>query len=338
MHGELLVPGLFPTEAPPVPGRLPALERLLARGRRGSHDALAVEAWLMRAFGCDDGPPAVGALTQLADGAEDGDGPGTDPWMRVDPVHLSLGRERLALVPSEAFNLSRDEAEALVESINHHFSADLTVYPLHPKRWCARVRLPDPPVATPPLLLAGADMQALRAAGPQDAHWQGLITEIQMLLHGHPVNAAREARGEPAVNSVWCWGAGRLPGAAAGPWRSVTADDPIALGLARLARMTRLPVPAGAREWIARAGTDGRHLVVLDALRAPLALGDPATYAHRLEHLEASWFLPLLDALRASRIGMVTIHVPEAGASFETTGPDLRRFWRRVRPLAAYAT
>src|SRR5437879_10475343 len=39
-----------------------------------------------------------------------------------------------------------------------------------------------------------------------------------------------------------------------------------------------------------------------------------------LEVLERGWFAPLLAALRAGRIGMVTIHVPDApdGASFET--------------------
>jgi hypothetical protein len=34
---------------------------------------------------------------------------------------------------------------------------------------------------------------------------------------------------------------------------------------------------------------------------------------------------------------MVTLHVPEAGASFETIRGDLRRFWRRARALESYA-
>ena len=227
MHCELLVPGLFPPrEALPAPAddeRLPGLERLLARGRRADREALSTEEWLAREFGCDDAPLAAGALSLLADGSDDGAGPGTDLWIRIDPVHLRVGRERLALVPGEAFAVSRAEAEALVESINRHFSAEMTVYPLHPKRWCARVVLPDAPHADPPLEIAGEDMSAMLAPGSRRGRWHALQNEIQMLLHDHPVNAAREARGEPAVNSVWCWGAGRLPGAASGPWRSVTA-------------------------------------------------------------------------------------------------------------------
>ena len=53
--------------------------------------------------------------------------------------------------------------------------------------------------------------------------------------------------------------------------------------------------------------------------------------------MEELWFAPLLAALRAGRIGMLTVRVPDAGASFETVRGDLRRFWRRPRPLANYA-
>jgi len=33
---------------------------------------------------------------------------------------------------------------------------------------------------------------------------------------------------------------------------------------------------------------------------------------------------------------MLTVQVPDAGVSFETVRGDLRRFWRRPRPLADY--
>jgi len=72
---------------------------------------------------------------------------------------------------------------------------------------------------------------------------------------------------------------------------------------------------------------------LLDALRAPSALGDRDAMAQGLRALEERWMAPLLAALRAERIGMVTVHAPEAGLSFETIRGDLRRFWRRPRPL-----
>ena len=157
-----------------------------------------------------------------------------------------------------------------------------------------------------------------------------------MALYQHPVNTAREGRGDPVVNSVWLWGAGRLPAGAAGPWQSVSAEDPVALGLARLAGVRHRTPGTGAREWLERAPEDGRHLLLLDALRGAHAFGDLDALERRLQALEERWFAPLLEALKSGRIGMVTLHVPEAAASFETARGDLRRFWRRPRPLASY--
>jgi len=45
----------------------------------------------------------------------------------------------------------------------------------------------------------------------------------------------------------------------------------------------------------------------------------------------------LLAALRSGQLGMLTIRVPDAGLSFETTRADLRRFWRRPLALAGHA-
>jgi hypothetical protein len=118
----------------------------------------------------------------------------------------------------------------------------------------------------------------------------------------------------------------------------VLANEPLAIGLARLAQARHRPLPASALAWLERAPDDGRHLVVLDSLRAPFALSEAAAYCEALEAMERDWFAPLLGALRAGRVGMVSIHVPEAGLSFEAIRGDLRRFWRRPKALARYAT
>ena len=164
-----------------------------------------------------------------------------------------------------------------------------------------------------------------------------MLFRSQMALYQHPVNTAREARGAPVVNSLWLWGAGKLPAAATGPWQSVSAEDPVALGLARLAGMRHRSPGTGAEEWLAHAPEEGRHLVLLEDLRGARALGDFDAFQQRLAALEARWFAPLLAALKSGRIGMATVHVPDAGLSFETVRGDLPRFWRRPRRLSAYA-
>jgi len=325
-----MVPGLL---AAPGALRLPALELLLARGRARSSESESTERWLGEAFGLEEAPLPAGALTLIA---HHGD-PGAACWARADPVHLRLMRDRLILAPAEAFALSGEEAQALCAALNRHFEGRLALQALEPRRWCARLEQDPGFQAQSPLMLAGRDVNRSLPAGAARAH--ALLNEAQMLLHEHPVNAAREARGEPVVNSIWLWGAGRAPGKLQARWRSVAAEDPVALGLARLAGARALALPDSAQAWLRTLPEDGRHLALLGALRSPLALSDDAEYQQSLREMERGWFEPLLAALRSGRIGMVTIHVPDAAASvsFETIRGDLRRFWRRAKALAKYA-
>jgi hypothetical protein len=292
MHAELIVRGL--PAAPEVP-RLAALELLLARGRALAADARSYHEWLAQAFGVE--PLPAGALTAGAEGF----------WVRADPVHLRLLRDRMLIVP--VAGLARAQADALVATLNRHFAGRHEFRAPHPDAWAMRAE-PAPLDARAPQELAGADVNAHLPGAP----WAALLTEIQMALHEHPVNEALEL----PVNSVWLWGAGTLPKSASAPWHSLAASEPLARGLARVAGMAARESAPSAGAWLAQLPEDGRHLAVLEG---------PAT------ELEARWFAPLLAALKGGRIGMVTLHLPEAGVAAETTRGDLRRFWRRPRAL-----
>lgn len=310
MHCELVVPGLFGGGAA---ARFAALELLLARGRRSAKAPRHLEAWIQEAFDLGEGPFPAGALTMLGEAG----------WVRADPIHLRVLRDRVVVVPAEALELSAEEARALCDALNAQFPGrDFT--PVDPRRWCARGAE------------AAEERPALEAAGrePDVRLASAFLTEVQMVLHAHPLNEAREARGEPPVNSVWFWGGGRAPGASS-RWQSVSADDPAILGAARLAGARHRALPRSATEWLEQLPGEGRHLAVLDALRAPLALGENPDF----ENLEKQWFAPLLAALRSGRIGMVTLHVPDGrgGVSFETIRGDLRRFWRLPKSIERYA-
>ena len=326
MHCELLVPGLFSASAQ---ARLPALEMLLARGRSQAAPSQRLEGWLQQAFELEGQPLAAGALTLLGSGGD----PGEARWGRADPVHLRLMRDRLILVQAAALEISRQEAEALCAALSAHFAGALGFHAVDVRRWCVRLENElELGEVVAPLEMAGHEVTLARAGN-------ALVNEVQMLLHAHPVNEAREARGEPPLNSLWPWGAGRAPREARCRWQSISSADPLALGLARLAGVRHRGLPASAGAWLDRVPEEGRHLVILDALRAPLALSNEAEYRAGTEVLENDWFAPLLGALREGRVGMVTLHVPDAaaGASFETIRGDLRRFWRRPKALERYA-
>jgi hypothetical protein len=173
---------------------------------------------------------------------------------------------------------------------------------------------PAPIDAPPAAELWGRDFAECLPAAP----WPALLNEIQMVLHEHPANEGREG----AANGVWLWGAGALPAAVRAPWRSIASDDPLARGIARAAGIGARAAPGGAAEWLAALPGEGRHLAQLGALAADM---------------DGSWFAPLLDALRAGRLGMLTLQAPEAGLAVEAARLDLRRFWRRTRPLESHA-
>jgi hypothetical protein len=304
MHCELVIPGLLASRA-----RLASLELLAARGRKSKTSPQRLERWLQNAFGLE-GRLSAGALSVLGAGGA----PGDSIWARADPVHMQVMRDRVVMAPAAAFPLARGDAETLCQAIDAHFAGAIELRAIDPSRWCARLENEIDAGDEPPLEMAGRE--ATQRAGDV------LLTEIQMLLHSHPVNAAREARGEPAVNSLWFWGVGRLPGRAQGRWSSVTSEDPVALGLGRLASAAAHALPATAGAWLEQSPGDGRHLVILD----------PA-----VEALERDWCAPLAAALRAGRIGMLSLHVPDAGLSVEIVRGDLRRFWRRPKALESYA-
>jgi|SRR5690606_38229444 len=312
---------------------LPALETLLARGRLQARESAYPEQWLMSAYGAETGSAPFALLAEGGEAEQ-------AVWLRADPCHLHVNRDKLILTDAHTFELEREEAEALVESLNRHFAEDgMTFYPMQPERWY--VRLNDvPSIRTTPLDAArGRDIDPLLPEGEAAKHWRHLLNEVQMLLHDHPVNEAREARGAPAVNTVWFWGAGRHEALSRRPYNRVRARDPLAAGLAQSSGASILPLPDDAAQWLPNAPADGVELMVLESLVAPAGYGNAYEWRTRLEALEREWFAPLLAALRSGRIGMLTIHALGGGMNFdaETTRQDLRYFWRRAKPLSHYA-
>ena len=325
MHCQLLIPAFFShDEAPPLP-RLDAAETLVSKGRRKRMPGSTSETWLFERFGIArqrDWPVAPYAL--LADGGS----PGRDFWMRADPVHLRAGDDSIVMMGIPASGVSPVEAQALAETLNRHFGENLQFHAIEPGRWYARLQ-PVPEVqTTPPAAAQGVPIEAHLPSGPDGMRLRTLMNETQMLLHEHTVNAERASRGEPAVNSLWFWGGGVIENTTARPFSAVLADDPLARGLALAAGIPARVLPENADLTLASLKEEGVALVVLDAPQVP----DDFTA------LERNWFGPLLAALLAGRIGMLSIHLLGADARLEveTVRSDLRYFWRRKKPLASY--
>jgi hypothetical protein len=332
MHCTLLVPDLLPPALRDTPAprlRVPQLAALLARGNKAMLPPNEFDSWLCEAFGVarqNDWP--VAPLTLAEDGGEPGDG----FWLRCDPAYLYLQQHRMILSDA-AGKPTAAESAALVETLNAHFREDgLQFFAGRDGRWYLRGDA-HAKVTTQPLSHAmHRDIDSLMPTGDDSRHWRRVMNEIQMLLHAHPLNAEREARGLPAFNSVWLWGGGTVPAAGATAFTQAWSNEPLARALARRAGATVGDCPASV-EPVMAAG--GNALVVVTALRDAT---DLAQWQAALERVEQQWFAPCRQALQDGRLHSLTIVAPAAPHSrqFTITAAHRWRWWRRIKPIAAH--
>lgn len=326
---DLLLPPQAPDSLRKV--RLPWLERWVARGHSERLDLQGAGPWLAERFGLA-APFPVAAVTLAADAqAREG------IWLRADPVHLHISSEAIALHDASVLDVHRDEAAALVATLQAHFAADgLEFVAPHASRWYVRVPEGEAPRTTALDAAVGRNVFGLLPRGEGRINWGSAITETQMLFADHAVNAQREAAGRPAINSVWFWGEGRAPAQVGRPYAIVYADDAFARGLARLggARAAETPRQPGNVD-VAPDGED--VLLVIDALTAPLHRGDAEAWEAAALRLDEEWFehIPKL----VERFDGVRIVLPGRHET-RVIAIDLSSRWRWFRgrtPINAHA-
>ena len=333
---DLLIPDLLlPRDAPAAMRalRLPQLEKWLARADVGAAAGIGAARWLGAAF--DLASPPVAAIALAGEGAaRDG------AWMRADPVHLRIDRDHLKLHDASILDVRRDEADAIVAALQEHFGQDgLEFHAVAPERWY--VRVPDgalPRKTTPVEDALGRDVFGLlpenRAGAP--INWPAALTEAQMVLGAHEVNARREAQGKPAINSVWFWGEGSAPASVAKRYALVHSDDPFARGLGALSGAEVRPGAKSIAD-IDLVRRSDAVLAVVGDLTAALHRVDDARWRAAAEALDARWFAGLGEAIE--RFERVRLVLPaEKDTRVATLTAAARWRWFRARkPLAAHA-
>jgi hypothetical protein len=299
----------LPAEGGEAP-RLDALGRLLARGRREPCRQQDWRHWVLGASGLK--PPEQLPVASTLAGR-----PGC--WMVATPVHLLAGLEHLHLDPAGLPVLSGQNWQELSSDFNHVF-AD-SGYRLEFDGEVALLDLGEAleAVTHDPQPLAGRDAAAWMPSGPGGGRLRRLMTEIQMWLHDHPVNAARSRRGVAPVNCLWLWGGGgetlwpqtQLPGLA--------SNDPFLRKLWQTAGAPCAVPPSSLAAWLAMP----RPIVSLE-----LASIDPDP-GIALQRLEQAWFRPLEEALAEGTISRARLHLGAVVATLHRH--DRWRFWRPQR-------
>ncbi len=275
--------------------------------RRHSHAPLP-----QRLFRVDGDAWPVAAATRQHDARD----AGNSLWLRADPVHVrpDLNGVRL-LSHGDALLLEQDEAGLFLDALRPLLAdAGLEIDAPVPGRWY--LRLP-PDVELPPMApvedALGEDLFDHLPGGPAGRRWRALLTEAQVVLHNHPHNTARAAAGLAPVNSLWFWGAGRLPSRVALDHARVLSDDDGLRAMALLAGASADPLP---RAW------PGGGAALVD-LR----------HARDLAVLERDWFAPVLSGL--GQPGLEGVRVAFAdGLELDIRRRHALRMWRR--PLHSF--
>jgi len=336
MKIHLVIPGLLwpnpNTAGPTADLSLPALERLLGHAHVHIANERGFEPWLAREFGLsagplDQSPVPWAALRRMG---ESGTAVSDGIWLCADPVHLQFARDQLILSDASDLDITRIEATTLLDGLNQLLATQepdfVRFEAKSPKRWYLRMKTPPDVTFSPLSDVIGRPIASYLPAGQADRRWQRIVNDIQVFLHTHPVNQAREAAGKRTINSVWFWGPGSLPG-------KLTAPAPLVLSRNRIAR--GLAIAAGVRPDTPKRLPQLDALVVLDNLLQPARNLDLDAWRKQLSHIEAQWFTPVLAALKSRHITELRISAPGDRSTLEARlgAIDLWKLWRRPMPL-----
>lgn len=236
-------------------------------------------------------------------------------WAHAAPVHLRAGIADVFLEPVQ------DLAIGELESLQHDLQECLAA--LHARLWLApedgawflqtpralSVSLPAAAEAS------GASLRQLLSGGTVEPTLLRMLTELQMLLHEHPVNTERQRRGLAPANGIWLWGGGVIPSAyEPQPGTSFRVAHDYLRGLGRWLGAA-IDDPGGPEE--ALAGAADRVLVELTAT-------EPG-------RLDEEWIAPLARGLARGACSRLTLVLDDWLLALDAR--SLRRFWRRRRTL-----
>lgn len=214
------------------------IRSLLLRADRLDEGANGYLGGLAHYFQCRGGIPAA-ALTRdhlVGDATDAG-------WLSADPAWIQPELNGARLLACGQLQLSMDEAQSLAKPLKPVFGdAGMILEISSPDRWHLRLlsQAPLPDFAAPEQAL-GEDLFEHLPQGPDGRRWRALLNEVQVLLHQHPVNTERRARGLPPVNSLWLWGGGALPQRVTTNLTGVIGEDLLLLALARRAGISVQP-------------------------------------------------------------------------------------------------
>ena len=175
-----------------------------------------------------EGPPD--GLAALRMWGQTGDRP--TAWIAAaDPVYLEPELDRLRLHALSSAEIPTAELRRLVDHLQSTLGSNGHAGFARIGGHCYLTA--DAPLATasePPEIVDQRVPTDYLPGGADRAGHRRLLSEIEMALHEHPVNAERESQGHRVINSLWIWGGGHAPEPVDGGLPPLFANDPLLRG------------------------------------------------------------------------------------------------------------
>jgi hypothetical protein len=313
----LFLPGIESASAEALP-RMPALERLLVRGRARP---LQGSPWtfLAELAGGDPVRWPVGPVSAM--GELEAPPPAC---LRVEPLGADAGQHGAFRLPASSLGITRDEADALVSAFLETLGADgWRLEVAASERWYLAWQPAhgDAPVwrgcPRPAQSLGAGERPA-----PPEAPLRRLVSEVELLFHAHSVNIERRDRGAPVIAGLHPWGGGLIPAdQVPGPATWAAPEEPYLAGLRRLGAVCGRAEQRAARGAVTNGGIAWPFPIETLSLQ-------------HMVRIDEDWAAPLLGLLRRGRLEGVRIVTGRA--VHETRRTDALRVWRRPRPVSEW--
>jgi len=298
--------------------RYPALESILARGRRVHMRGNSPNHVRYELFDADlVGQPAVAALCRLADQGNASEE--SVYWLRADPVTLRADMSRVFMLSCGFADMEHPEREELTRIVRDALLHEgLELVESSSGHWL--ISLPASPGFdfTGLQEALGRDMADVLPETSEATVWKKRMTDIQVELHQSELMQKRRETGRQEINSVWFWGGGSLPRVDQKVFASVISRDPVSTGLALLAGSS-----VAAHGKLAEANEP----VLLDWL---MTSADAVREAEQLDQGAAE----LLQSAAVQKYGLLL--VAGNGQAWQYRVRDRLKLWRRPVPMSRH--
>lgn len=256
-------------------------------------------------------------------------------WYRADPMELQPDRIAVYLTGNRHLSLSlsdKDELDqevnAICEPLGAHFmvvSAQEGYIRLNNEQGEAHCEVEF----TPAIKALGKDQLQTFPKGKDSTFWKKLLTELQMYLHGSPVNTQHIKKGIALINSLYFWGCTNavLPQIRLDSLYS-NSNLIKSCGFKNAIETQNLP-----DSWSMKYASENSCQFVDMELIWLRKQGLISAWQQQVVHYEKYWFSPLIQAVKKHQIDRVSL-VLSADSFYTLTASDLKKFWRRKKPIS----